>query len=307
MNSNPFISIDYWVSKSNLIIDATFKNRTNNYNYEKEIKEVFNNHKIPIIFLKTDLIINYVDILSKIENKFILITGSNDDHCAPFIQYPCENNDFQIKVINLLEKDNLLVWLCKNPCITHDKLKGYPLGPKWQWKTTRFFGEDKTKHLEIFHNHCLKPLENLKNTEKELFYLNFSQTTGKPLYDFHRNIRRVCLEKLKKHFKYNDSSDFETYIKNLNKFKFVASPPGRGIDTHRTWESLMCGCIPIVMSGPHDYLFENLPVVIINDWDTINEDYLQKIYPDIIKKDYDYSIVYTAYWDKYIENIILSC
>ena len=50
MNSNPFISIDYWVSKSNLIIDATFKNRTNNYNYEKEIKEVFDNHKTPSFF-----------------------------------------------------------------------------------------------------------------------------------------------------------------------------------------------------------------------------------------------------------------
>lgn len=305
MNSNPFISIDYWVSKSDLIIDATYKNRTHNYNYEKEIKDVFNNNKIPIIFLKTDLISNYVDILTNIEQKFILITGSNDDHCAPFIEYPCEEN-IKFKTIKLLEKDNLLMWFCKNPCITHDKLKGFPLGPKWQWKTTRFFGEDKTKHLDIFNNYCLKPFENFKNKEKKLFYLNFSQTTGKPLYNFHRNIRRICLEKLKKHFAYNDSSDFETYIKNLNNYKFVASPPGRGIDTHRTWESLMCGCIPIVMSGPHDYLFEKLPVVIINDWDIITEEYLNTLYDKMIIKEYDYSIVYTPYWDTFIEEIKLT-
>lgn len=302
MNSNPFISIDYWVTKSDLIIDTTFKNRTHNYNYEKEIKDVFNEHKVPIIFLKTDLILNYIDLLTSIQKKFILITGSNDDHCAPFIEYPCEEH-VKFKTLKLLEKDNMLVWLCKNPCIIHDKLMGYPLGPKWQWKTTRFFGEDKKKHLEIFNKYCLNPHDNFKNENKELLYLNFSQTTSKPLYSFHKNIRRSCLEKLKMHFHYNDSSDFETYISCLNQFKFVASPPGRGIDTHRTWEALMCGCIPIIMSGPHDYLFENLPVVIINDWSIISEEYLNNLYIHMILKKYDYSIIYTPYWDTFIEGI----
>ena len=304
MNSNPFVSIDYWVSISNIIIDATYKNRTQNYDYKTELDEAFNNNKIPIIFLKTDLIDTYTKILMNIEKKFILITGSNDDHCAPYIDYPCKKGiEFENNVIHLLEKENVLVWLAKNPCVIHDKLKAYPLGPKWQWKTTRFFGEPKTKHLDIFNKYCLTPEENFIKNKEKLLYFNFSQTTGRPLYSHHTNIRRICLDKLKKHFPYDDSCDFETYMSNLNKYKFAASPPGRGIDTHRTWESLMCGCIAVVMSGPHDYLFESLPVIKINDWEEITPEFLNKQHDIMIKQKYNYSIMYTPYWDNLIENI----
>ena len=35
----------------------------------------------------------------------------------------------------------------------------------------------------------------------------------------------------------------------LARYAFVASPPGVGLDTHRTWEALYLGCVPIVLES----------------------------------------------------------
>ena len=43
--------------------------------------------------------------------------------------------------------------------------------------------------------------------------------------------------------------------------RFVASPPGAGMDCHRTWEALVVGSVPIIQRFPHMVgLFEDLPV-----------------------------------------------
>jgi hypothetical protein len=73
----------------------------------------------------------------------------------------------------------------------------------------------------------------------------------------------------------NENKNFEGYIKELSTYKFCLSPPGRGVDTHRTWEALMVGTIPIMISTALDSLFEKLPVIIVKDWFEINEEYIQ--------------------------------
>jgi hypothetical protein len=58
--------------------------------------------------------------------------------------------------------------------------------------------------------------------------------------------------------------------KNMTEYAFVLSPFGNGMDCHRTWEALLCGCIPIVRSSVFDELFEGLPVLIVNNWSDIS-------------------------------------
>ena len=48
------------------------------------------------------------------------------------------------------------MWYTKNLSINHQKLKAYPLGPKWQWKTTKFCGENKSEHLRIYNQFGLE-------------------------------------------------------------------------------------------------------------------------------------------------------
>lgn len=299
MSSQPFISVDYWAKKANLFIDNLYVNRKANYNYEKEFSEVFIQFKTPIIFIKTDFIPHFVDQLLQFSKDFILITASNDDHCVPYINFPCNDNDYKEKVDNLLNKPELIRWYTKNPAIVHDKLMGFPLGPKWQWKTTRFFGEPKDEHLRIYGNLCLKPEENLydTNSKPNLLYINYAQTTSNPLYSPHKGMRHTLTNILKHKFDFSRGTSFENYMKELKTYKFCVSPPGRGIDTHRAWEALMMGTIPIMISTTQDHLFERLPVIIIDSWEQITKPFLLEKYSDIIQKTYDFDILYTHYWD----------
>ena len=72
----------------------------------------------------------------------------------------------------------------------------------------------------------------------------------------------------------------KNHIKRLNtwenqsKYAFVLSPHGNGLDCHRTWEALCLGCIPIVKTSAIDYLYEDLPVLIVKEWFDITKEIL---------------------------------
>ena len=62
------------------------------------------------------------------------------------------------------------------------------------------------------------------------------------------------------------------YAEISSNFKFIACPRGNGIDTHRFWESLYRGSIPIVKVSDWSQNLKplNLPFVEIDNWDKEN-------------------------------------
>jgi hypothetical protein len=68
--------------------------------------------------------------------------------------------------------------------------------------------------------------------------------------------------------------------------------------SYRCWEALMMGTIPLLVSTPIDYLFDRLPVIIVDDWNKITPEYLMQKYEIILKNidHYDFSSLYTDYW-----------
>ena len=51
--------------------------------------------------------------------------------------------------------------------------------------------------------------------------------------------------------------------------------PGNGVDTHRLWEALYLGCIPIALRN-RIYQHYDLPIIQVNDWSEITLELLQK-------------------------------
>ena len=58
------------------------------------------------------------------------------------------------------------------------------------------------------------------------------------------------------------------FIENLARSKFVLSPRGNGLDCHRTWEAMACGCVPVLKRGSlHTDTFDvHDSVVWVDDW-----------------------------------------
>lgn len=290
-----FISVDSWIPLADSFIDKRLPNHMR--------EDAFQGN---IFFVRTDFILDYIEQLTFHKTPFILITACNDDHCPPYLKYPPDQRTHDL-VDTFLKSSKLIRWYCKNPCVQHPKICALPLGPKWQWKTTRFFGEDKTEHTRIFETFGKTPHKNFTDPvlKQNLLFFNFSQTTNNPLFSPHKNIRHTCKSILLKHFEYHPNTPFETYIKNLSSFKFCMSPPGRGIDTHRTWEALMVGTIPIVFSTTLDPLFKDLPVLIIQNTEelkTITPEFLENKYKEFQNKTYNFDALYEPYWTQKINS-----
>lgn len=59
----------------------------------------------------------------------------------------------------------------------------------------------------------------------------------------------------------------ENYRAQVRASKFVVSPPGRGLDCHRTWEALYLGAVPLVQEGSlAPSLLESLPILAVADY-----------------------------------------
>ena len=84
--------------------------------------------------------------------------------------------------------------------------------------------------------------------------------------------------------------------KNQSLYAFVISPHGNGLDCHRTWEALCIGCIPIVKTSGLDPLYEDLPVLIVNDWSLVNQELLNKTIIKFKDIKFNYNKLTLKYW-----------
>ncbi len=94
--------------------------------------------------------------------------------------------------------------------------------------------------------------------------------------------------------------------KNMTQFAFVLSPFGNGMDCHRTWEALLCGCIPIVRTNVFNELFEGLPVLIVEKWEDVTLALLkQTVYEFKLKhqhNEFNYEKLTLAYYTNWWKN-----
>ena len=110
------------------------------------------------------------------------------------------------------------------------------------------------------------------NIEKNyLFGISYASNNGgfrEEFIDFlndHDEMKCYCTPKVSQ----------DEYYKTLSQFYFNVCPMGNGFDTHRFWECLMIGTIPIIKS--HDYFdnllhqYPNLPVVVVRSWEQLPE------------------------------------
>lgn len=91
------------------------------------------------------------------------------------------------------------------------------------------------------------------------------------------------------------------FLREISQSKFVICPRGNGVDTHRLWESLYLGSIPIVKYEKtyHDN-FLDLPILFIEDWDQITEEFLNGKYEQIINSEWNMSKLNISYWEQEI-------
>lgn len=75
------------------------------------------------------------------------------------------------------------------------------------------------------------------------------------------------------------------YLDLVSKSKFVLSPPGNGPDCHRTWEAIYLGAVPIVHASAWPFKAFDLPVIVLDDWESLSSAIANFRYPGPISRE----------------------
>jgi len=241
-----------------------------------------------IIFIKTDYLMEFNELISNTNKSIILISG---------------NSSFIIddKYLPIVNNNRIIKWYTTNSILKHDKIINIPIGLQ-------------NEHL-YFHNNPQSDQKLLKsiintNINKELnvllsFNVNTNPLHRKPIYDLLSNEDYVDIRIFSSNDRY-DKNFMINYYKEIKRHKFVVCPLGTGPDCHRYWEVLYLGTIPIIQKHiALDPFFENdkLPVLYIDKITDINVKLLEYEYNRIKTKKYDLSILDFSYWENKIKKI----
>lgn len=136
---------------------------------------------------------------------------------------------------------------------------------------------------------------------QNLVYMNFSIGT----YPHERQM--ICtMFKEKKWVTYEEPiNSFEgrkQFLSQIRNHHFVLCPRGNGIDTHRLWETLYMGSIPIVLRNVAHSDWTDLPILFVDSWDQLNEEFLLKELERIQTTTWNYNKLNINYWIRYIQN-----
>ena len=231
--------------------------------------------------------------------KFILVSGDSDDTCPEDL---FENeNSFK----KFIENDNLIHWYSQNcTLLSHPKLTQIPIGLAYHHGYNEDIVSEAAKIISPMKQEAFieKTNKHIPFWKRELkCYINFNFEKNY-MYSKFGYDRYEALTKLPKNLIFSEKEEVsrnESWMKQ-SKYTFVVSPLGNGLDCHRTWEALVLGCIPIVKTSGLDSLYEDLPVLIIEDWNDVTEKLLLKIVKDFkIKHEkglYNYDRITLEYW-----------
>jgi hypothetical protein len=154
-------------------------------------------------------------------------------------------------------------WFAQNVMVRHPKLEPLPIAvANSMWK----HGNLRTFERAIARAE--------KRPKDRLVFLHFNPGTHAP--------RKKVWETLRSSFPDLPPAPppgrrFRSYLDDLARYRFCVSPRGNGIDSHRVWECLYLGVVPVVERSTHTELWEErgVPLLAIDDWAEVTPERLE--------------------------------
>lgn len=266
-SSYPYISGDTFRRLSNHVIDEI-----------SDIK-LLKVKTRDIVFVKTDYLDYFFEkVFPKLPDGIKLIT---------------HNSDYEIstKYINLIQNRNI-TWFAQNLTVDTNEFnmfKPIPIG----LENRSYLKNGKLSHFEE---------KNLFKGEKlTKIYCSFNFSTNKNriyIYNLVKDHDEIVFSRFKDH---------KRFIFDLSKYQFNLCPEGNGIDTHRLWESLMLGVVPIVKKNNFikNLSDHKIPMLVLDEWTDLlklTKQDLNEIYSSKKNEIENNDYLFTDYWEKYINN-----
>ena len=265
----------------------------------KKIKQIKN----PVIYVCNSALNHFNTIMPYIDFSFILVSGDSDDSMPFDVLRP---EVFETFISNPF----LLHWFSQNMTIDHPKITRMPIGMDYHTMESKDVWGPITiaSTQEILLNNVRK--------YSAPFYERFATLTHKCYANFHFQMntkygqdRKDAIAQIPSDLVYYEPH-MAPRLKSWNtqkEYAFIISPHGGGYDCHRLWEGLILGCIPIVKTSPIDKLYEDLPVLIVQEWSHITMELLANTIENFkikhLNGGFNYDKLCLNYWMNRIKNL----
>lgn len=246
------------------------------------------------IYIKFEYIAHFFNhVFPTINYKFILVTGDGDETLP--------NDIFPMHHFNQLINDSRIIhWYSVN-CIEdcHPKLTLIPIGVNFhslsivanfsRWNESIMTPVEQEQEIQNIRDNSL-PIDEREIKCYSNFHFHTYPEFGNPRVEAMNRIPRDLV-----YYEPHYTNRRDTWVKQ-SEHAFVLSPMGHGMDCHRTWEALILGCIVIVQKSPLDSLYEDLPVLIVDNWEDITQELLHKTIVEFKDKEFNWDKITTRYW-----------
>jgi hypothetical protein len=230
-----------------------------------------------VIFVYAEMIRDFAaNLLPRLEKPIVLITHNGD-------------TSIDGEYSALLDDPHLLHWYGQNARLKHPKLTALPIG----------IGNAQWKHGNI---RALAKVAARPHRQMSGLYVNFEVGTNPsvrgPLLTALRS-KPFCIMGGSKRSWLSYAAEakaavqgkpytvkpaplpYPLYLADMAQWRFCVSPPGNGIDCHRTWEALYLGVIPVVMPSVAD-LLDDLPCIVRDDIASLSLETLESARQELI-------------------------
>jgi hypothetical protein len=247
-----------------------------------------------IIFVYGDLAdAFFARILPLLTYPFVLITHNSDAGAE------CRHRE-------LLGNPVLVHWFAQNAAFEHPKLTALPIGiANAQWKhgdtaaLARIAARHTPKRPGLYVNFktgtnpaAREPLLAALR-EKPFAVMGGRMTLRSRLDGMLAAIsgRRATVE--------TRPLAYPAYLADMARWRYCVSPPGNGIDCHRTWEALYLGVIPVALPAP-GRLLDGLPCIAAGDLASLTMEQLESRLTEL-RGPFAWEKLTVSYWHQRIQ------
>lgn len=227
-----------------------------------------------VVFCKVDEVLSFFERLRLTRQRVVLVTGQGDFPCDPFRQ--------------IFLPGNVVHWFATNVTQAHPRITALPLG----------FGSPSSP--TTLTAGAISEARRESRPREKWLYVNFRPETNPavrgPVFEMFRSRNEdwVTFQPPQ------DRGSNERFLGAIMEHRFVLCPPGNGVDTHRMWEVLLAGSIPVVLRSPAMKPFESLPILFVDDYREVTQAFLQNAWTLIRISEETSKMLFADYWGEKI-------
>jgi hypothetical protein len=235
-----------------------------------------------------ELFLHLYQNIEKIQNV-VVINGDNDHQCNPngtVVGWPQFSRDGIVP-----SPPNVTRWFAQNSEVDNSLMTPFSIG------VAKFHTDSGGRPYEVTIDDYKKMMEDRKRNKLIYFSCNIKNNTS--IRSF---VRGVVFQNFSSDASITEKESQLDYFRSLQEHLFIVCPPGNGKDTHRVWESLYFGAIPIVEDSTMNRHFAQLfPILLVENWNQITPTFLLKKYEEFSNKEWRYDLLDAENYFKHYE------